>query len=150
MPDRFVGIGSVPLQAPEKAAAMLRRLMTDHGLLGVEISTKVGRDRMLDDPSLDPFWAAADELGAFILIHPSMGGGERPEFARYYLNNLVHNPLETTFAAAHLVFSGIMERHPRMKVCLVHGGGFLPYNMGRLRRGRLVRPETREIGRAHV
>src|SRR3546814_366219 len=104
MPDRFVGIGSVPLQAPEKAAAMLRRLMTDHGLLGVEISTKVGRDRMLDDPSLDPFWAAADELGAFLLIHPSMGGGERPEFARYYLNNTVHNPLETTFAAEHLVF----------------------------------------------
>jgi|HigsolmetaAR203D_1030402.scaffolds.fasta_scaffold00048_67 aminocarboxymuconate-semialdehyde decarboxylase len=141
-PDRFVGIGSVPLQVPDSAPDMLRWMVRDLGLLGVEIATKVGNDRLLDDPSLEPFWAAADELGAFVLIHPTLGGGDRPEFAPYYLTNLIHNPLETTFAAAHLIFSGVMERYPRAKVCLVHGGGFLPYNVGRLRRGRLVRPET--------
>jgi len=141
-PDRFVGIGSVPLQVPDSAPDMLRWMVRDLGLLGVEIATKVGNDRLLADPSLEPFWAAADELGAFVLIHPTLGGGDRPEFAPYYLTNLIHNPLETTFAAAHLIFSGVMERYPRAKVCLVHGGGFLPYNVGRLRRGRLVRPET--------
>jgi aminocarboxymuconate-semialdehyde decarboxylase len=77
-----------------------------------------------------------------VLIHPSLGG-TGPEFARYYLNNLIHNPLETTVAAAHLIFGGVMERHPRLKICLVHGGGLLPYDLGRLRRGREVRPETK-------
>jgi aminocarboxymuconate-semialdehyde decarboxylase len=141
MPDRFVGIGSVPLQAPERAAVMLGPLMRDLGLLGVEINTNAGPDKFLDDPSLEPFWAAAEELGAFVLIHPSLGG-TGPDFARYYLNNLIHNPLETTVAAAHLIFGGVMERHPGLKICLVHGGGFLPYGLGRLRRGRQVRPET--------
>ena len=142
MPDRFVGIGSVPLQAPEQAAKMVAPLMRDLGLLGVEINTTAGPGKFLDDASLEPFWAAAEEAGALVMIHPSLGG-TGAEFARYYLNNLIHNPLETTTAAAHLIFGGVMERHPALKVCLVHGGGYLPYALGRLRRGKLVRAETK-------
>lgn len=141
-PDRFIGIGAVPLQMPEQAAAMLKVAMREQGLLGVEINTTLGSDRFLDDPALEPFWSTAEAEGAFILIHPSLGGLSAP-FARYYLNNLIHNPLETTFAAAHLIFGGVMERYPDLKICLVHGGGFLPYDLGRLRRGRAVRPETK-------
>ncbi|HEX9906369.1 MAG TPA: amidohydrolase family protein [Propylenella sp.] len=141
MPDRFLGLGTVPLQAPERAAAMLAVLMRDLGLLGVEISTKADSETFLDDPALEPFWEAAEALGAFIFIHPTLGGAGR-EFASYYLNNLVHNPLETTVAAAHLIFGGVLERHPRLKLCLAHGGGYLPYGLGRLRRGRAVRTET--------
>jgi aminocarboxymuconate-semialdehyde decarboxylase len=140
--DRFIGIGSAPMQWPERAAAILRRLVRDLGLLGAEINTTLGPERFLDDPALDPFWAEAEALGALLMIHPSLGGTEK-RFDRYYLNNLIHNPLETTVAAAHLIFGGVLERFPGLKICLVHGGGLLPYNFGRLRRGRLVRPETR-------
>ncbi len=124
MPDRFAGIGAAPLQAPEKAAAMVAPMMGELGLLGVEINTTLGPETFLDDPSLDPFWAAAEEEGAFVFIHPSLGGTGK-QFERYYLNNLIHNPLETTVAAAHLIFGGVMERFPRLKVCLAHGGGSL-------------------------
>lgn len=141
MPDRFAGIGAAPLKAPERMAKMLAPLVRDLGLLGVEINTKVGPETFLDHPSLEPFWAEAEALGAFVFIHPSLGG-TGPEYAGYYLNNLIHNPLETTVAAAHLIFGGVMERHPELKICLVHGGGFLPADLGRLKRGRLVRPET--------
>ncbi|HWT30430.1 MAG TPA: amidohydrolase family protein [Propylenella sp.] len=140
-PDRFLGIGSAPLQWPERAAAMLRAMMGELGLRGIEINTTLGPERFLDDPALDPFWAEAEALGALIMIHPSLGGMQK-RFERYYLNNLVHNPLETTVAAAHLIFGGVMERFPKLNICLVHGGGLLPYNVGRLRRGRTVRPET--------
>jgi aminocarboxymuconate-semialdehyde decarboxylase len=140
--DRLLGIGSAPLNWPARAAAMLAPMMGELGLRGVEINTTLGPERFLDDPTLDPFWAEAEALGAFIMIHPSLGGTEK-RFDRYYLNNLIHNPLETTVAAAHLIFGGVMERFPRLKICLVHGGGLLPYNVGRLTRGRLVRAETR-------
>jgi aminocarboxymuconate-semialdehyde decarboxylase len=140
-PDRFAGLGAAPLRDPERTAKMLAPLMRDLGLLGVEINTKAGPETFLDDPLLEPFWAEAEALGALVFIHPSLGG-TGPEYARYYLNNLVHNPLETTVAAAHLIFGGVMERHPRLKVMLVHGGGFLAADLGRLRRGRAVRQET--------
>jgi aminocarboxymuconate-semialdehyde decarboxylase len=141
-PDRFLGIGSVPLQAPERAAAMLKTLMEEQGLVGVEINTKLSPDRFLDDRSLDPFWAEAESRGAFIMIHPSMGGLGKA-FEPYYLRNLISNPLETTLAGAHLIFGGVMERFPKLRICLVHGGGFLPYNLGRLRHGYEVRKEPR-------
>ena len=83
------------MQWPERAAATLRRLVRELGLLGVEINTTLGPERFLDDPALDPFWAEAEALGALIMIHPSLGGTEK-RFDRYYLNNLIHNPLETT------------------------------------------------------
>lgn len=141
-PDRYAGIGTAPLQFPGLATEVLREAMGPLGLLGVEIGTAVSKEVFLDDPSLDPFWAEAEALRAFILIHPPL---EPPAgaFGDYYLNNLIQNPLQTTVAGARLIFGGVLERFPGLRICLVHGGGLLPYNVGRLIRGRLVRPEAK-------
>ena len=119
----------MPLQAPEAAAAELRHAVVELGMDGVEIATTVdGRD--LDDPDLEPFWAAAEELRCLVLIHPYASLAGRG-VSRYFLNNLVGNPAESTVALAHLVFGGVLERHPGLRVCMVHGGGFAPYQLGR-------------------
>jgi aminocarboxymuconate-semialdehyde decarboxylase len=140
-PDRFIGLGSVPLQAPEQAANELRRSMAKLGLRGVMIGTNVN-GRNLDDPVLEPFWAAAQELGAFLFIHPHGGSfGER--LGAYYMKNFVGLPFDTTIAAASLVFGGVLERYPRLKICLAHGGGFVPYQVGRFQHAYDVRPEAK-------
>ncbi len=112
------------------------------GLLGVEIGTSVGKDVFLDDPSLDPFWQAAEALGAFILIHPPL---EPPAgaFADYYLNNLDPEPAADHGRRRPADLRRRAGALPRLRICLVHGGGLLPYNVGRLIRGRLVRPEAK-------
>ena len=140
-PDRFLGIATLPMQAPERAAAELRRAVVSLGLRGAMIgSNVVGRN--LDDPELEPIWAAASELDVLLLIHPvNVGAADR--LRSYYLNNLIGNPLDTTIAAACLVFGGVLERHPKLKVCLVHGGGFVPYQAGRWAHGWQVRPEPK-------
>jgi aminocarboxymuconate-semialdehyde decarboxylase len=128
-PDRFRAVGTVPLQAPQVAAAELRHAVTALGLAGVEIATTVdGTD--LDDPGLEPFWAAAEELRSLVLVHPYASLAGRG-VTRYNLNNTVGNPAETTIALGHLVFGGVLERHPDLRLCLVHGGGFAPYQLGR-------------------
>jgi aminocarboxymuconate-semialdehyde decarboxylase len=143
-PDRFLGLGSVPLQAPQVAADELKRGMTKLGLRGAMIGTHVN-GRNLDDPALEPFWSTAAELGAFIFIHPHAGAaGER--LNEYYLKNLVGLPFETTIAGACLVFGGVLERHPQLKICLSHGGGFVPYQAGRFQHGWEVRGEPK----AHI
>jgi aminocarboxymuconate-semialdehyde decarboxylase len=140
-PGRFLGLGTVPLQAPQMAADELRRSMTKLGLRGAMIGSNVNGSN-LDDPALEPFWAAAEALGAFIFIHPHAGvGAER--MTSYYLKNLIGLPLETTLAAASLVFGGVLERHPALKVCLSHGGGFVPYQAGRFEHGWDVRDEAK-------
>lgn len=132
-PDRFSGLCTVPLQAPEAAAVELQRAVGELGMVGAEIATTVdGRD--LDDPELEPFWRAAEELQALILIHPYASLAGRG-VSRYFLGNLVGNPAESTIAVAHLIFGGVLEKHPDLKLCLVHGGGFAPYQAGRWDRG---------------
>jgi aminocarboxymuconate-semialdehyde decarboxylase len=141
MPDRFIGLGSVPLQAPELAANELRRGMTKLGLRGAMIGTNVN-GRNLDDPALDPFWAAAEELGAFLFIHPHGAiFGER--LASYYMKNFVGLPFDTTIAGASLIFGGVLERYPRLKISLSHGGGYIPYQAGRFQHAYDVRPEAK-------
>ncbi len=138
-PDRFLGIATLPMQAPDKAADELRRAVRSLGLRGAMIGSNV-QGRNLDDPALEPLWAAAAELGAVLLIHPvKPAGAER--LKSYYLVNLIGNPLDTTIAAAALVFGGVMERHPKLNVLLVHGGGFVPYQAGRFVHGWKVRGE---------
>ncbi len=138
-PDRFLGIATLPMQDPERAVAELRRAMGQLGLRGAQIGSHV-EGRNLDDPALEPLWAAADELGAFILVHPQkIAGGDR--LKSFYLKNLIGNPLDTTIAAASLVFGGVLERHPNLKFCFAHGGGFMPYQVGRMNHGWSVRPE---------
>jgi aminocarboxymuconate-semialdehyde decarboxylase len=131
--DRFRAMAAVPLQAPEAAARELRYAIEVLGMVAVEIATAVV-DKELDDRALTPFWNAAEELDSLVLVHPYASiGADRLE--RYFLSNIVSNPAEETVAAAHLVFGGVLERHPALKVCLTHGGGFLPYQIGRQDRG---------------
>jgi aminocarboxymuconate-semialdehyde decarboxylase len=140
-PDRFLGIATLPMQAPELAAAELRRAVRTLGLRGAMIGSNI-MGRNLDHPELEPIWSAAAELDALLLIHPvNVGAADR--LRSYYLNNLIGNPLDTTIAAACLVFGGVLERHPKLKVCLVHGGGFVPYQAGRWAHGWQVRPEPK-------
>jgi aminocarboxymuconate-semialdehyde decarboxylase len=132
-PDRFRSLATVPLQAPDRAAEELRHAVTSLGMVGAEIATTVD-GRELDDPELAPFWSAAEELRAVVVVHPYASLAGR-DVSRYNLNNLVGNPAETTIATAHLVHGGVLERHPGLRVVLVHGGGFAPYQMGRWDRG---------------
>jgi len=140
-PDRFIGLGCVPLQAPEQAAAELRRSMTKLGLRGAMIGANVN-GRNLDDPGLELFWAEAEKLGAFLFVHPHGSAfGERLD--SYYMKNFVGLPFDTTIAAASLVFGGVLERYPQLKICLAHGGGFVSYQAGRFQHAYDVRPEAK-------
>ncbi len=141
--ERFWAMAAVPLQAPELAAEELRYAVRELGMVAVEIATSVV-DRELDDDTLDPFWSAAEELDVLVLIHPYASIGS-DRLTRYFMNNIVGNPAEETVAAAHLIYGGVLERHRDLKVCLTHGGGFLPYQIGRQDRGfeavaKLTRP----------
>ena len=140
-PDRFLAIATLPMQAPSQAADELRHAVRVLGLRGAQIGSNIA-GKNLDDPELEPVWAAAAELGAFILLHPiNVAGADR--LSSYYLTNLIGNPLDTTIAAASLVFGGVLERHPTLKICLAHGGGFVPYQAGRFVHGWHVRAEPK-------
>jgi aminocarboxymuconate-semialdehyde decarboxylase len=140
-PDRFWGLATLPMQSPQLAADELGRAVRALGLRGAMIGSNVD-GRNLDDPDLEPVWTAAAELGAFILVHPvNVAGADR--LRSYYLVNLIGNPLDTTIAAAALLFGGVIERHPALKFCLSHGGGFVPYQAGRWVHGWNVRPEPK-------
>src|SRR5262250_2402053 len=140
-PERFLGIATLPMQAPQRAAEELRRAVRTLGLRGAMIGSNV-QGRNLDDPALEPLWAEAAGLGACMIVHPmNVAGADR--LRSYYLNNLIGNPLDTTIAAACLVFSGVLERHPSLKICLAHGGGFVPYQAGRFVHGWHVRAEPK-------
>jgi len=140
-PERFSGIATLPMQAPQKAADELRRAMQKLGLHGAMIGSNIG-GKNLDDPSFEPLWAAAEELDAFMMIHPgNVAGADR--LRSYYLGNLIGNPLDTTIAGACLIFGGVLERHPKLNFIMSHGGGFIPYQGGRWVHGWEVRPEPK-------
>jgi aminocarboxymuconate-semialdehyde decarboxylase len=140
-PERFSGIATLPMQAPDKAADELRRAMRKLGLLGAMIGSNIG-GKNLDDPSFEPLWATAEELDAFMMIHPgNVAGADR--LRSYYLGNLIGNPLDTTIAGACLIFGGVLERHPKLNFIMSHGGGFIPYQGGRWVHGWEVRPEPK-------
>jgi aminocarboxymuconate-semialdehyde decarboxylase len=137
-PGRFRAAAAVPLQQPELAAQELRRAVRDLGHRAVQIGARVN-ELGLDDPGLAVFWAAAEELDVPVVVHPAEL--EVPErVRRLFLHILVGNPSETTYAAAALMLGGVLERHPRLRVLLVHGGGFVPYQIGRLDRGFTAAP----------
>lgn len=142
MPDRFEGLATVPLQAPDLAARELARAMNEGGLRGAMLCTNI-EGRNLDWPDLDVFWAEAEALGAVLLLHPppKVAGAER--LRDFYLRNFVGNPLDTTIAAACLVFGGVLERFPKLKFVLSHGGGFMPYQQDRWIHGWAERPEAK-------
>ncbi|MDQ6817461.1 MAG: amidohydrolase [Actinomycetota bacterium] len=143
---RLVGLATVPLSAPELAAEELERSCVELDLKGVEIGTSLGQT-MLDDPSLDPFFAAAERLEVPVMLHPytsMLGELSVPGFERYFLLNTVGNPLETHLAAARLMLGGVFDRHPGLTVQLSHGGGGLPYQFARLDRTYALREQVRE------
>jgi aminocarboxymuconate-semialdehyde decarboxylase len=137
-PLRFLGLGQVALQNPGAAAAELRRIMRDPSFVGVEITTRVG-EHDLDEPALDAFWEAASQIRCLVLIHPdrALSGRLTPKYA---MSNTIGNPVETTIAAMSLISGGVLDRHPGLSVCLVHGGGTLPYQIGRIGHAHLVAP----------
>jgi aminocarboxymuconate-semialdehyde decarboxylase len=140
-PDRFYGIATLPMQAPELAAAELKRAIGSLGLRGAQIGSNVN-GRNLDEPELEPVWEAANALGAFIMVHPTqVAGADR--LKKYYLGNLIGNPLDSTIAAASLVFGGVTARYPAIRFLFVHGGGFIPYQVGRFGHGWQVRGEPK-------
>jgi aminocarboxymuconate-semialdehyde decarboxylase len=131
-PRRITALGAVPLHDPPRAADELRELMRRPGVAGVEVPTSVG-GRFLGDDALRPFWAAAEETRALVFVHPSTRGLGVSALDDFHLWNTVGNPLETTIAAAHLVFNGVLEEHPGLRILLAHGGGAVLALRGRLR-----------------
>jgi aminocarboxymuconate-semialdehyde decarboxylase len=129
-PDRYAALGSVPMQDGEAAAEELEYTVKTLGFKGVEILTNVA-GRELSDPAFAPFWAKAEQLDAWVFIHPS-GFTDGQRLGRFYFSNVIGNPLETTIALHYLIFDGVLERHPRLKIMAAHGGGFLGAYHGRI------------------
>lgn len=145
VPDRLVGLGLVPLQHPERIVECLDDAVLGRGLAGVEISSFAG-DVELSDERLEPFWARAAELGCVVFLHP-FGCSLDERLDRFYLSNTVGQPAENAVALSHLIFAGVLDRHPTLKLVVAHGGGYLPFAIGRSDRAWQVRPEAR--GCAH-
>ena len=139
-PDRLRGLGSVPLQAPGLAVAELTRCMTELGLSGVTISTRV-RDREIGDAALRPFWDAAQALGAVVFIHPA--GNHDPRFRNWQLWNSVGQSFEEAMAIASLFYEGVLDAYPKLKIVVSHGGGYMPFYLGRIARNYVEKPATR-------
>ena len=142
-PERFVALGSVPLQDAGLAVQELEYLIKKLGMRGVEIGGSVN-GKNLTDPSLglEKFFAKAEELGALIFIHPG-GYSNAERLTEHYFNNVIGNPLETTVAASYLIFDGVIDRHPKLKVVLPHGGGFLAHYWARMDHAWAARPDCR-------
>ena len=144
-PDRFVGLCTVPLQDAEAAIAELDRAVLQLGMRGVEVNGNVnGAD--LTDPALglEPFFARVAELGVVLFIHPN-GFSDACRLSDHYFNNVIGNPLETTVAASHLIFDGVMERHPTLRVLLAHGGGYLAHYWARMDHAHSAREDCRTV-----
>ncbi len=138
---RFVALGTVPLQHTGLAIEEMRRCVGELGMRGIEINTNVNGAE-LADPARDAFFAAAEELGVLLYLHP-MTFWLGPRFGPHYLSNTIGNPLDTTLALSHLIFEGVLERHAGLKICVAHGGGYLPMYSGRLDHAWRARPDSR-------
>lgn len=138
-PKRFIGLGTLPMQDVTLACQELRRVVLDLGMPGVEIGSNIN-GMNLDDPSLDPFWREAEGLGAAIFVHPwEMMGADRS--SRYFQQWLVGMPAETTLAATSMIFGGVFDRFPKLRVMFSHAGGSLPFTIGRISHGYHARPD---------
>ncbi len=137
-PARLVPVGIVPLQNPEGAAQEVRRAAERLGVRAFEIGTHIA-GRNLDDETLEPFWSIVEALDVALFIHPEHTPNSR--WSGYYLVNLLGNPVETAVAVSSLIFGGVVDRHPRLRFWLAHGGGVVPSLVGRLRHGWKVRSE---------
>ena len=144
-PERFVGLGTVPLQDSGLAVEELERCVKRLGLRGIEINGNVNGFE-LSDPllGLGKVFAKAEELDVLIFMHPT-GFTHGARLLDHYFNNVIGNPLETTVAASHLIFDGVIERHPRLKIVLPHGGGYLAHYWARMDHAWRARPDCRTV-----
>lgn len=156
-PDRFLGFGTVPMQDAGEAVRELDRIVSRYGFKGVQILTNVD-GRELSDPAFEPFWTRAEQLGTVVLIHPN-GFTEGGRLSRHYFNNVIGNPLETTIALHYLIFDGVLDRHPKLKILAPHGGGYLAAYHGRIDhawgarsdcRGAISRPPGEYLRQVYV
>jgi aminocarboxymuconate-semialdehyde decarboxylase len=138
-PHRFVGLGTLPMQAPDLAIKELERCVKELGLTGVEIGSHIN-EWNLSDEELFPVFQAAEEFGAAILVHPwDMMGKE--SMSKYWLPWLVGMPAETSLAICSMIFGGVFQRLPQLRVAFAHGGGAFPATIGRIEHGFNVRPD---------
>ncbi|MCH7746167.1 MAG: amidohydrolase [Chloroflexi bacterium] len=142
-PTRFAGLATLPMQNVEAAIAELERCVTQLGLKGAQINDHVN-GRTLGEPEFLPFWQAVERLDAFILFHQVENDTVvNVRTSSYSLSNTIGNLADRTVTYASLVFSGVMDKHPDLKICLAHGGGYTCFGAGRLDRGWQVRSEAR-------
>ena len=137
-PERLHWLANLPMQAPGEAASVYRKAVTA-GAVGAAMGTSIA-GRRLDEPDFGDFWAEADAIGKPVLIHPAFNC-PHPALEQWYLQNTIGNPLETTIVVERLICAGVLDRYPRVRLVLMHGGGFLPYQTGRLVHARSVRQE---------
>jgi aminocarboxymuconate-semialdehyde decarboxylase len=138
-PKRFVGLGTLPMQNSEDAAEELKRCVKELGFVGAEIGTHVNGEN-LDEPHFYPFFAEAEKLGAILFVHPwDMLGKDRMQ--KYFLPWLVGMPAETSLAICSLIFGGVLEKFPKLKLVFAHGGGAFPASLGRIEQGFYARPD---------
>ena len=138
-PDRFIGIGTVPLQDIDLSIKEMERCIAELKMPGLEIGSNIN-GKNLDDPSFFPFYEAAEKLGCSLFVHPWEMMGE-DQMQKYWLPWLVGMPAETTRAICSMIFGGVFEKFPKLKVAFAHGGGSFPYTLGRIKHGFDVRPD---------
>jgi aminocarboxymuconate-semialdehyde decarboxylase len=144
-PDRFVGMGTVPLQDAQLAIKELNYCVKQLGMRGIEICTNVN-GKNLTDPSLklDKFFARCEELGVVIFMHP-LGYTQADRLTNHYFNNVIGNPLDSTVAVSHLIFDGVLQRYPKLKFVIAHGGGFIAHYWARMDHAWRARPDCRTV-----
>ena len=140
-PSRLRGMATIPLQHPDAAIAEMERVVREYDFKAIEIGTSV-EGVQLAEPKFRPILRRAQELDLFVFAHPYYVGAKQG-LENFYLTNLIGNPLDTTVMLANLMYSGALDELPELKICLAHGGGFAPYQIGRLVHGHKVRPEAR-------
>eukprot|EP00475_Leptophrys_vorax_P026284 TRINITY_DN3700_c0_g1_i1.p1 TRINITY_DN3700_c0_g1~~TRINITY_DN3700_c0_g1_i1.p1 ORF type:complete len:359 (-),score=106.11 TRINITY_DN3700_c0_g1_i1:59-1135(-) len=145
-PSRFIGLGTLPMQSPELAIQELRRCVLELGFPGVQIGTHVN-EWNLSSPELFPVFQEAERLGAAIFVHPWDMMGEQT-MSKYWLPWLVGMPAETSRAICSMIFGGVFERLPNLRVCFAHGGGSFPITVGRVEHGFNVRPDLCAVDNA--
>ncbi len=146
-PERFIGLGTVPLQDVDLAIKEMERCVKELKLPGIEIGSNVNQLN-LGDKTFEPFWQAAEELNCSIFVHPWEMFGEE-HINKYWLPWLVGMPAETARAMASIIFAGIMDKYPKLKFAFAHGGGSFPFTIGRIEHGHKVRPDLCAIDNAN-
>jgi aminocarboxymuconate-semialdehyde decarboxylase len=141
-PDRFMGLGTLPLQDIDLTIREMERSIGDLGLRGFMIDDHVN-GLTYDHPTFGPFWATAERLNAFILVHQGRPTSVTYRIRDYFLPNSIGNLVDRTITFSALVYGGVMDRHPGLTICLGHAGGYVPYAVDRLDKGWSAFPDSR-------